>query len=85
MTNEPSPPRCPACGSRALVEGTMSQDTQWFSKGDFIRTGWKVSAYVCRQCGVLLPHLSVSDLASLRSKTAEPGDEADRGRHSCFW
>jgi hypothetical protein len=70
MSDERPTAKCPACGSGSLVDGTMSMDTRWFREGGVVRTGWKLLAFVCRDCGVVTPHLSAANLAALRAKTA---------------
>jgi len=32
---------------------TMSMDSEWFREGGFIRGGWSLRAFVCRDCGIV--------------------------------
>lgn len=65
-------PKCPACQSENLIDGQMEQGSPGFvvGKATVFSTPYRVSAYLCIDCGMLASYLDAKELDLLRQDQA---------------
>jgi rubredoxin len=68
MPEQPENRKCPSCGGKNLVDGSLSVGQTFVLKGHTIFTGYVFRTFVCLHCGLLGHYVEQKDLEDIRRK-----------------